>query len=86
MAIQYFAKVTAADHETFQRIVKHYPSASYADWHLREASKIAEWRARRHTIQFVKITPQEFIDHCERTGAPRDIVTFKAVICEKGGG
>ncbi|UYN96508.1 MAG: hypothetical protein KIT25_06125 [Enhydrobacter sp.] len=86
MAIQYFAKVTAADHETFQRIVKHYPLSSYADWHLKETARAAEWRGRRHSVQFVKITPKEFTDHCERTGAPRDIVTFKALVCAKGGG
>jgi hypothetical protein len=84
MAIQYFAKVTASDHETFQRIVKHYPAASYADWHLREASLMAEWRARRHAIQLVKVTPKEFIDYCERKKAPRDIITFKAFVCDKG--
>jgi len=86
MAVQYFAKVTAADHEVFQQIVKHYPASSYSDWHLRESSRAAEWRARRHAIVFVKITPKEFTDHCDRTGAARDIVTFKKLVCDKGGG
>ncbi len=81
MAVQYFAKVTAAEHEALQNLVKHYPAASYADWHLKETARMAEWRARRHAIQMVKITPQEFIDYCDRTGSPRDIITFKAFLC-----
>ena len=40
-----------------------------------------QWRARRHTIQTVKITAKEFIDYCDRTGSPRDIITFKAFLC-----
>lgn len=85
MAIQYFAKVTAGDHEVFQRTVKHYPASSYSDWHLRESSLMAEWRNRRHAVQLVKVTPKEFKEHCERTGAPSDIITFKAFVCDKGG-
>jgi len=84
MAIQYFAKVTASDHETFQRIVKHYPAASYADWHMREAARMAEWRGRRHAVKLVPVTPKEFLAHCEKTGAPPDIITFKAFLCDKG--
>lgn len=86
MAIQYFAKVTASDHEAFQRLVKHYPLSTYADWHLKEASRMADWRARRHAIKMVAVTPQEFVDYCESKNAPKDIITFKAFIIEKGGG
>ena len=50
MAVQYFAKVSATDHEKLQKLVKHYPASSYADWHLKEAARMAEWRARRHSI------------------------------------
>ena len=57
MAVQYFAKVSATDHEKLQKLVKHYPASSYADWHLKEAARMAEWRARRHTIQMVPVTP-----------------------------
>ena len=60
MAVQYFAKVSATDHEKLQKLVKHYPASSYADWHLKEAARMAEWRARRHTIQMVPVTPEEF--------------------------
>ena len=42
---------------------------------------MAEWRARRHTIQMVPVTPEEFAAYCERTGSPCDIITFKAFIC-----
>jgi hypothetical protein len=82
-SIQYFAKVTANDHEVFQRTVKHYPGASYADWHMREAARMAEWRARRHAIKMVPITPKEFADHCAKTGKPSDIITFKAFLIDK---
>ena len=83
MAVQYFAKVTASDHETFQKIVKHYPMSSFADWSLREQARMAEWRARRHSVLSVKVTPQEFIDFCEKTGAAKDIITFKAFLERK---
>jgi len=85
MAIQYFAKVTASDHEVFQRTVKHYPASSYSDWHILEAARMAEWRARRHTIKMVAITPKEFADHCAKTGKPSDIITFKAFLIDKAG-
>lgn len=85
MAIQYFAKVTASDHETFQKIVKHYPLSSYNDWHLKESSRIADWRGRRHTIRMVPVTPKEFTDYCTRKNVPQDIITFKAFLEEKGG-
>ena len=43
MAIQYFARVrSATDHEAFQRVVKHYPSCTYDEWHFREAKKMAD--------------------------------------------
>ncbi len=81
MAVQYFAKVSAVDHEQLQKLVKHYPAASYADWQMKEQVRMAEWRARRHSIQMVPITPQEFVDYCDRTGSARDIITFKAFLC-----
>ena len=81
MAVQHFASVTATDHEKLQKLVKHYPASSYADWCLKEDARKAEWRARRHTIQMVKVTPEEFAAFCERTGSPCDIITFKAFIC-----
>ena len=81
MAVQYFAKVSATDHEKLQKLVKHYPASSYADRHLKEAARMAAWRARRHSIQMVPVTPEEFAAHCERTGEPCDIITFKAFIC-----
>lgn len=86
MAIQYFAKVTASDHEVLQRIVKHYPLSSYADWHLKEMSRMSDWRSRRHAIKMVPVTPQEFEEYCKLKGVPSDIITFKAFVCEKGGG
>ena len=81
MAVQYFAKVSAVDHEQFQKLVKHYPANSFADWQMKEQVRMAEWRARRHSIQMVPVTPKEFADYCERTGSPCDIITFKAFIC-----
>ena len=46
-----------------------------------EAAGMAEWRARRHTIQMVQVAPEEFAACCERIGSPPDIITFKAFIC-----
>lgn len=86
MAIQYFAKVTASDHEVLQRTVKHYPLSSYADWHMKEMSRMADWRSRRHAIKMVPVTPEEFEAYCKKNGVPSDIITFKAFVCEKGGG
>ena len=43
MAIQYFARVkSAADHAAFQKVVRHYPSCTYEEWHFREAKKMAD--------------------------------------------
>ena len=84
MAIQYFARVkSAADHEAFQRIVKHYPSCTYEEWHFREAKKVADWRSRRHAVSFVDITPAEFTAYCARTGAQPDISTFLKMLSDK---
>ena len=84
MAIQYFARVkSAADHEAFQRIVRHYPSCSYEEWHFREATKMADWRSRRHVCKMVDIAPAEFSEYCERTGAKPDISTFLKVLSDK---
>jgi hypothetical protein len=86
MAIQYFAKVSsAADHETFQRIVKHYPACSFEEWQFREAKKISDWKGRRHAVKLVAITPSEFTAYCQRTGRASDISTFLAAVTEKGG-
>jgi len=86
MAIQYFAKVkSGADHEAFQRIVKHYPSCTFEEWQFREAKKIADWRGRRHAVKLVEITPDEFLAYCERTKRSPDISTFLAAISDKGG-
>ena len=83
MAIQYFARVkSASDHEAFQRIVRHYPSCSYEEWHFREAKKMADWRSRRHVCKMVDITPAEFSEYCERTGAKPDISTFLKVLSD----
>ena len=86
MAIQYFAKVTASDHETLQRIVKHYPLSSYADWHLKEMSRMSDWRSRRHAIKMVPVTPEEFEEYRNHKGLPSDIITFNPFVSEKGGG
>jgi hypothetical protein len=84
MAIQYFARVkSVSDHEAFQRIVRHYPSCSYEEWHFREAKKMADWRSRRHVCKMVDITPAEFSEYCERTGAKPDISTFLKVLSDK---
>ena len=86
MAIQYFAKVrAAADHETFQRIVKHYPSCTFEEWRFREAKKMADWKGRRHAVRLVEITPAEFTAYCKSTGKPSDISTFLAAVSDKGG-
>lgn len=85
MSIQYFAKIkSAADHEKFQQLVRHYPSCSFEDWQFRETKKISDWRSRRHSVKMVEITPAEFKEYCERTGARPDLTTFQAVIIEKG--
>jgi hypothetical protein len=84
MAIQYFARVkSVSDDEAFQRIVRHYPSCSYEEWHFREAKKMADWRSRRHVCKMVDITPAEFSEYCERTGAKPDISTFLKVLSDK---
>jgi hypothetical protein len=83
MAVQYFAKVTAADHETFQKTVKHYPLSSYGDWCLKEQARMAEWKARRHSVLWVKVTPAEFQAFCEKTGATPDIITFRSFLERK---
>jgi hypothetical protein len=86
MAIQYFARVrSATDHEAFQRIVKHYPSCTYEEWHFRETKKMADWRARRHVCKMVDIAPAEFSEYCERTGAKPDLTTFLKVLSDKAG-
>jgi hypothetical protein len=53
---------------------------------MKEMSRMADWRSRRHTIKMVPVTPQEFEDYCRKKGVPSDIITFKAFVCEKGGG
>jgi len=85
MSVQYFAKVTsAADHEEFQRIVRHYPSCSYEEWLFREQKKMADWKSKRHAIRMVEITPAEFTAYCQKTGKPRDLTTFLKAITDKG--
>ena len=87
MSVQYFARVKSAeDHEAFQKLVKYYPSCSYEDWQFREQKKMADWKSRRHAIKMVPVTPQEFEEYCKQKGVPSDIITFKAFVCEKGGG
>lgn len=84
MAIQYFARVRSqSDHEAFQRIVRHYPSCTYEEWHFREAKKMADWKSRRHVVKLVDISPAEFTDYCKRTGARPDISTFLKVLSDK---
>jgi hypothetical protein len=84
MAIQYFARVkSATDHEAFQRIVRHYPSCTYEEWHFREAKKMADWRSRRHVCKMVDISPAEFTAYCEKTGARPDLTTFLKVLSDK---
>ena len=81
MAIQYFAKVrSAADHEAFQRVVKHYPSCTFEEWHFRETKKMADWKGRRHAVKLVEIRPAEFTDYCKRTGRSSDITPFLAAV------
>jgi len=84
MTVQYFARVkSASDHEAFQRIVRHYPSCSFEEWHFREAKKMSDWKARRHAIKMVDITPAEFSTYCEKTGAKPDLTTFLKVLADK---
>ena len=84
MAIQYFARVrSVADHEAFQKLVRHYPSCSYEEWHFRETKKMADWRSRRHVCKMVDITPAEFAEYCEKTGARPDLTTFLKVLSDK---
>ena len=46
MTVQYFARVkSASDHEALQKLVRHYPSCSFEEWHFREAKKMADWKA-----------------------------------------
>ena len=84
MAVQYYARVkSASDHEALQKIVRHYPSCSFEEWHFREAKKMADWRARRHVCKMVDITPAEVTEYCERTGAKADISTFLKILSDK---
>ena len=84
MSIQYFAGVKSAeDHAAFQRIVRHYPSCSYEEWHFREAKKMADWKARRHAVKVVNVTPAEFTAYCEKTKAKSDLTTFLKFIADK---
>ena len=84
MAVQYFARVkSASDHEALQKIVRHYPSCSFEEWHFREAKKMSDWRARRHVCKMVDITPAEVTEYCERTGAKPDISTFLKILSDK---
>ena len=77
MTVQYFARVkSASDHEALQKIVRHYPSCSYEEWHFREAKKMADWKARRHAVKMVDVTPAEFTAYCEKTKARPDLTTF----------
>lgn len=84
MAVQYFARVkSASDHEALQRIVRHYPSCSYEEWHFREAKKMADWKARRHAVKMVDVTPAEFTDYCQKRGAKPDLTTFLKFLSDK---
>jgi hypothetical protein len=84
MTIQYFARVKSAeDHEAFQRIVRHYPSCSFEEWHFREAKKMADWKARRHAVKMVDVTPAEFKAYCEKTKAKPDLTTFLKFLTDK---
>ena len=77
MTVQYFARVkSASDHEALQKLVRHYPSCSYEEWHFREAKKMADWKARRHAVKMVDVTPAEFTAYCEKTKARPDLTTF----------
>src|SRR5688572_3145330 len=74
MTVQYFARVkSASDHEAFQKLVRHYPSCSYEEWHFREAKKMADWKSRRHAVKMVDVTPAEFTAYCEKTKARPDL-------------
>ena len=84
MSVQYFARVKSAeDHEAFQKLVRHYPSCSFEEWHFREAKKMADWKSRRHAVKMVDITPAEFTAYCEKTGAKADLTTFLKVLADK---
>ena len=84
MAVQYFARVkSASDHEALQKIVRHYPSCSYEEWHFREAKKMADWKARRHAVKMVDVTPAEFTAYCEKRDAKPDLTTFLKFLTDK---
>ena len=73
MTVQYFARVkSASDHEAFQKLVRHYPSCSYEEWHFREAKKMADWKARRHAVKMVDVTPAEWHEVIDVNDGSRD--------------
>jgi len=77
MSVQYFAKVkTPEDHAAFQQLVRHYPSCTYEEWLFREQKKMADWKAKRHAIKMVEITPKLFKSYCEKLNKPADLTTF----------
>jgi len=84
MSVQYFAKVKSPqEHEAFQKLVKYYPSCSYEDWKFREQKKMADWKARRHAIKMVDISPAEFEDYCKKNKKPADLTTFLKALTDK---
>jgi hypothetical protein len=84
MTVQYFACVkSASDHEALQKLVRHYPSCSYEEWHFREAKKMADWKARRHAVKMVDVTPAEFTAYCEKNKARPDLTTFLKFLTDK---
>ena len=84
MSVQYFVRVKSPeDHEAFQKLVKYYPSCSFEDWKFREQKKMADWKARRHAIKMVDITPAEFANYCKNNGKPADLTTFLKALTDK---
>ena len=48
-----------------------------------ETKKMADWKARRHAVKMVDVTPAEFTAYCEKTKAKPDLTTFLKFLTDK---
>ena len=44
---------------------------------------MADWKARRHVVKMVDVTPAEFTAYCEKTEAKPDLTTFLKFLTDK---
>ena len=70
--------MTAADHETFRRLLNDDISSSYEKWLAVRAKTLAELGAEGVAAEEIPVYPDEFVWHCDRIGTGHTTRTLAA--------